>query len=104
MFIYPLKCTQCDTTCSECNGVNAYDCTSCGAGRHLNTEASKYCCDNSCNTCSGTASTNCLTCNYNGDGTTFLNESSHTCGTTCATHYFKNTANYTVYLFFFKLL
>ena len=62
---------------------------------HVNSGVLKYCCDNSCNACSGTTSTNCLACNYNSDGT-FLNESSHTCGTICDTHYFKNTANYTV--------
>ena len=86
---------ECDSKCLECDGQYSNECIDCYSGYHIGSGTKDYCCDDSCNTCNGNADNNCLSCNYNNDGT-FLNESTHTCETECAFHYYKKIANHTV--------
>lgn len=90
---------ECHSICLECDNENPDHCTSCNPSYHINPGIIKYCCDNSCNSCSGSTLSDCLSCNYNGDGT-YLNFSDHTCGVSCATHYYKKLLNYEVSIIF----
>lgn len=66
----PSDCPPCDNSCATCNGPNADDCLSCGAGYVLiNGQCER--CNDTCATCTGITNNDCLSCyeGYKLDGT-----------------------------------